>query len=42
MGVPEDDSAGLNDQLAQAQQAAFDVGGLLREIDDADHRVGHA
>ena len=42
MAVPRHDAAGLDHQLAEAQLAVLDLGGLLFEIDRAERRVGDA
>ncbi len=39
MAVPGDDAAGLDGELAEAQLAAFDMGGLLAEINGAERDV---
>src|SRR4051812_20286812 len=42
VAVPRHDAAGLDGELAETQLAAFDVRGLLAEIDGAERRVGDA
>src|SRR6266404_3677302 len=42
MAVPRHDAAGLDRQLAEAQLAILDVGGLLLEIDRTERDVGDA
>ena len=42
VAVPRHDAAGLDRQLAEAQLAILDMGGLHLEIDRGEYHVGHA
>src|SRR6266496_722667 len=42
VAVPGDDTARLDDELAQAQLTLRDFGRLVRELDRGEHRIGDA
>src|SRR5205085_1782942 len=42
VAMPRNDAAGLDRQLAEAQLAILDVGGLLLEVDRAKRDIGYA